>query len=553
MKNDSIRNTLRFMQWVALTFILTLGIILAFDAYRSNAPLKSGLEQLSSLKQQDMAQPQLAQAARDLDFLYRSAFFQTKDKQRRGVLLLGIALFALCGLMAAEMFLFAPKLKIPAQGSTIPEKERRQLMLFSSCGILVLCGSVFILRLLLIPPAPVPAQQPAAKPAVQAENMDLQSALEAEKAQWPQFRGSVLPNTSKLPAKWDFQVKWNTPISLPGNNSPIVWNDNVFLSGADSKERAILCINANVGTIRWKTATGSNAAIPHVSDDTGLAAPTLCADSKRVYAIFATGEILCCDHDGNTLWQKQMPAPAIQYGYASSPLLLGDKLIIQFDLEDKQTLYALNVFTGDFAWQTVRESAASWSSPAALIQNDKAMIFTAGNSTAELFDLDSGKLLWKQQCLGGEVATSAFPAGDKIFFSNTGAFTGAFAASDGKILFQNENVPAPDVASPVLFGNQFLLFGSGGTIIAIDAKDGHELYEENLDNGFYASPVVVGNKIVAVNLDGDLLLFSPSTDKIVMDGKFSIGKKVVCIPAFHQGRIIIRTDTSELICLEAKP
>ena len=70
------------------------------------------------------------------------------------------------------------------------------------------------------------------------------------------------------------------------------------------------------------------------------------------------------------------------------------------------------------------------------------------------------------------------------------------------------------MASPVLCGGQFLLFGSGGTIIAIDAKDGHELYEEDLDNGFYASPVAVGGKIVAVNLDGDLYAFAPGEDKI---------------------------------------
>ena len=114
-------------------------------------------------------------------------------------------------------------------------------------------------------------------------------------------------------------------------------------------------------------------------------------------------------------------------------------------------------------------------------------------------------------------------------------------------------MPAPDVSSPVKLGNQFILFGSGGTIIAIDAKSGEELYEEDLDNGFYSSPVVVGGKIVAITLDGDLLKLSPSEGKLQTEGKYSIGTKVVATPAFHQGAIIVRTAENKLISLEAKP
>ncbi|MBR3649938.1 MAG: PQQ-binding-like beta-propeller repeat protein, partial [Victivallales bacterium] len=148
---------------------------------------------------------------------------------------------------------------------------------------------------------------------------------------------------------------------------------------------------------------------------------------------------------------------------------------------------------------------------------------------------------------------TAFVSEDVIYFSNTGAFTGAFSAADGSILCRNDDVPAPDVSSPVKFGNQFLLFGSGGTIIAIDAKDGKELYEKDLDNGFYSSPVVVGNKIIAITLDGDLLKMAPSEGELKIEGNYPIGEKVVATPAFHQGAIIVRTAANKLVSLEAKP
>ncbi len=562
MKNDEIRRTLRFLQWTALTFILTLGLLLAYDMYRSRAPIKQAQDELATLKQQDLADAKLSQTVRDLDYLYRSAYFQTKDKQRRGVLLLGIAFFMLCGLFGAEMFWFVPKLKVPRGTASAPEKERRQLLVFASCGIVVLFAALVVLRMTLVPVEKKPAQVAAGdagsltspdetKP-VQTETIDLAAALEVERAHWPQFRGSTLPNSNVLPANWDFRQKWNSSIALPGNGSPVVWDDLVFVSGSDGRTGAVSCYDAMTGELKWKTETPPFAALPNVTDDTGYAAPTPCADSKRIYAVFASGDVICLDHGGATLWHKRLPDPAVTYGYASSPLLMGDKLIVQYDLDETQTIFALNVFTGETVWKNEREASASWSSPKGLVVDGKGMIFTAGNVVAELFDLETGEELWWQECMGGEVAASASARDGKIFFSNSGAFTGAFNASDGEILFRNDDSPAPDVASAVLFGDQYLLFGSGGTIIAIDAKDGHELYEENLDNGFYSSPVAVGGKVVAVNMDGVLYEFEPGAEKLETVGKYELGKSVVCVPAFHNGDIILRTRNNELICLEAK-
>lgn len=563
MKNDEIRRTLRFLQWTALTFILVLGILLTYDMVRSRAPLKQAQDELAALKQQDLADAELAKTVRDLDYLYRATYFQTTDKQRRGVLLLGIAFFVLCGLFGAEMFWFAPKLKVPRGAASVPEKERRQLLVFASCGIVVLAVALVILRLTLVPAEKKPVQvaagntgtqtQPGEVKPVQTETIDLLAALEAEKTQWPQFRGSTLPNSNALPAKWDFNRKWTAPIALPGNNSPVVWDDLVFVSGSDGKTGAVFCYDANSGELKWKAETPPAATKPEVTEDTGYAAPTMCADSKRVYAVFATGDVLGLAHDGTKLWHKQLPDPVIMYGYASSPLLMGDKLIVQYDLDESQTLFALNVFTGEIAWKNERDASASWSSPKGLVVDGKGMIFTAGNELAELFDLETGEELWWLECMGGEVAASASARDGKIFFSNSGAFTGAFSASEGEILFRNEESPAPDVASAVLFGDRYLLFGSGGTIIAVDANDGHEIYEEDLDNGFYASPVAIGGKIVAVDLDGVLYKMEPEDDEIEIEDKFELGKKVVCVPAFHKGNIILRTMDNELICLEAKP
>lgn len=547
MKNHSLRQALHVMQWVALTFVLVLGVLMAHDAVRSKQTLNAGLKQLDELKLQDLEDPALAATVRDLDYLYRATYFQTRDKQAHGFLLLGVGLLTLCALLAVEQFLFAQKLKIPQKIDAMPEKERKAILWFSLCGLLILTALLVLLR----PPRPPQPHMPPSLPP--AKEIILADAMEAETHHWPQFRGSVLPNRNALPATWDFQEKWRVKIPLPGFSSPVVWGDTVFVSGGERKERAIFAFDAASGALRWSAATLQVARYPDLSEDTGVAAPTLAVDAERVYAIFATGEMLCCTHDGTVVWRKQLPWPEILYGYASSLLLLGDKLIVQYDMEPTQTVYALNVHTGETVWKTEREAASSWSSPVAVLRDSGPMLFTSGNRTAEVIDAQTGKLVWQQACMGGEVATAATAKGEVIYFSNTGAFTGAFAVGDGRIIYNNDNVPAPDVASPVLFGDVYLLFTSGGSVIALNTANGEELYEENFDNGFYASPIMLQNKIVAVNLDGELLLLSADKEKLTVEGRFALETKVVAIPAFHQGGIIMRTFDNDLIRLEAKP
>ena len=578
MNNHAMRSTFRFLQRVAVIFLICLGIHVLHDAVRGDQVLTAGREQLELLKHQDMSTPKLAALAREMDFIYRSTYFQTHDKRRFGLRLLGVGLLALCILLGAERFFLPPELVVP-KGSS-PERDSGELIATTICGVVALFSVLIYIRRLpdrpeapqletaVVAQTPVPKQETsvvpqsaekptpssaAQPPAPVAQPPALADALEAETCQWPQFRGSLLPNRNVLPANWRFREKWKTTIASPGFNSPVVWDGKIFLTGADEKARTLYCYDVQTGKEQWRVVCDKAPRIPKASEDTGLAPPTVCVDAERVYAIFGTGEMVCCSHAGETVWRKQLPYPDVNYGYASSPLLLGDRLIVQYDLNEVQTIYAFNVLNGEALWGKKRDAAPSWSSPVAWVANGKAIVFTAGCKTAEAYDAQTGESLWRQECMGGEVATSGSVRDGIFYFSNTGAFTGAFSATDGKILFKNEDTPAPDVASAVLYNDLYILFTSGGSVLGIDAKDGKELFEENFDNGFYASPVAVGGKIIAANLDGDLLLLSATREKLTVEAKYSMKTKLFAVPALSGGNVIVRTGANELICLEAEP
>ena len=550
MKGDSLKNSLHFMQWVALAFILFLAVLLANDAYRRSKPIADTLLHLNELKAGDLDHPELVQTIRELDYIYRATYFQTQDQQAYGFLLLGIAFIVLCLLTGLESFFCAPCLKMPGPATTSADNDRQLLLLLVVLASLILLAAIAFSR-----PQTTPTKPPLASNSINAqetEPIDPKAALLAETQHWPQFRGSVLPNQNSLPANWHFTRKWQKNIPLPGYSSPVIWTDSIFVTGGNAKERSLFCYSAESGELLWQFNCNQALKVPEVTADTGFAAPTPCVDNTRVYAVFATGEVLCCTHTGEAVWQRQLPPPDILYGYASSPLLLGDKLILQYDLDDTQTIYALDVRSGKSVWETKRESTASWSSPSAYCHHDNITIFTAGNQFAEAFAADTGQSLWKIAGLGGEVATSAFAQDGQFFFANTGAIIASFSAQDGKAIFRNHNSPAPDVASPVVVGEVFLLFDSGGLAIGLDAKTGEELYEAEFSDGFYASPVVLEGKVVGINMSGELLLLTVNREGVFTDGKYDLETKVVSVPAFHRGNIIIRTFANDLLYLEAQ-
>ena len=84
------------------------------------------------------------------------------------------------------------------------------------------------------------------------------------------FRGpdgggvSVFTN---IPTEWDGAtgkgILWKTAVPLPGNNSPVIWNDRIFLCGATEQKQEVYCYDANAGRLLW---TGD---VPVFRGDTG--------------------------------------------------------------------------------------------------------------------------------------------------------------------------------------------------------------------------------------------------------------------------------------------
>ncbi|MHB9132463.1 MAG: PQQ-like beta-propeller repeat protein [Armatimonadota bacterium] len=383
---------------------------------------------------------------------------------------------------------------------------------------------------------------------------------------WPMFRGidgSARALGSRYPTQWNGaegkNILWKTAIPLPGKNSPVVWGNRLFLSGATEKQREVYCFDTDSGKLVWKQPVPSSGETADVMEETGYAASTMVANGKYACAIFPNGDLACFDFTGKLTWVKKLGAPENMYGYASSLAVYQDRLFVQFDEgsdeESRSALLCLEMATGRLLWQTARPMPSSWSSPILITVGKQRQIVTAGRPWVIAYDPANGHEIWKAQCLDGDVAPAPAFAGGLVFVANVNSKVAAIHP-DGKgditatkILWTATD-GLPDTVSPVSDGDLLYLFVSEGTITCYDAHKGTRVWDHDMSKNLRASPILVGKLIYLLDEEGVMhLLQTGRSYKEV--GTAQLGEAAYATPAFVSGRIYIR-GTSNLYCIGTK-
>jgi len=382
---------------------------------------------------------------------------------------------------------------------------------------------------------------------------------------WTSFRGPGANGHAahaNPPLNWSAKegrnILWKTKIPKHGMSSPVIWENRLFLTGADDSTRQIYCFETDTGKLLWQHDVNGipghphNGLLPNVLDETGFAAPTATTNGRYVAALFATGELVCVNMKGERIWAKHLGIPKNHYGHASSLISHRNRLFVQYDQTDNSQLLAFDLASGHPAWR-VKRSVISWSSPI-LIDNKGRMELILTNSKAvDSYDPKSGKLLWHVECLGGEVAPSAAYADGVVCVANESAAASAIDIRDHgsgpKILWQWDET-LPDAASP-LANEDFLILPTGfGVVSCLDAKTGKVFWEHEFDVGFYSSPILVNDRVYIIDLNGRMQIFKMD-DEFELLGASSIGEDAYATPAFVGDRIYIRGLT-HLFCIEER-
>jgi len=389
---------------------------------------------------------------------------------------------------------------------------------------------------------------------------------------WPRFRGPTgmgLVGEGNWPQSWDgrtgVNIVWKASVPAPGNSSPVVWGNRVFLTGGNAQEREVFCFDRTSGKLLWRTPIRTGAETPQndereevqVFEETGYAASTPTTDGRHVYALFATADIAAVDFDGNVVWAQNLGEPVNSYGMATSPVLYGGKLIIQFDrgtmAEDGlSALVALDASTGTELWRTPRPVPNSWSTPTVAETESGPELLTCGAPWVISYDPEFGTEHWRARVLSSDVAPSPVYAAGKAFVTNQYARVAAIRAggsgdvTDSHVLWTAEEGTS-DASSPVCDSRRFLQANSMGLVTCYRTEDGELLWEHQFDNAFWASLTLVGDLVYLPAEDGTTYIVRLS-ENFELIASPSLGEPILATPAFADSRIYIRGKES-LYCI----
>lgn len=377
-------------------------------------------------------------------------------------------------------------------------------------------------------------------------------------ANFPSFRGpggNAIAYQKNIPNEWDGasgkNILWKQPVPIHAYNSPVIWGNKLFLSGASTTSREVYCYDRNNGKLLWtakaEQIAGSPANPPEVTPDTGHAASTVTTDGNSVFAIFSNGDLIAVDMNGKKQWAKNLGVPDNHYGHSSSLIVFEDKLIVQYDQKKNSKVMALSTSSGEEVWSTARKVRVSWASPVIVQNGDQVEVLLAADPCIASYDVQTGKELWKIDCITGEVGPSVAYANGIVFALNEYASLVAIKpGAKPEILWEAYDYLS-DVPSPIAYNDLLFVITSYGAVACYNAKAGEILWEKEFDAGFYASPILVDGKIYLMDREGVMHIFKAEKEYVEV-ATSALGEKSDASPAFADGRVYIRGEKN-LYCI----
>jgi len=549
---------------IAAVFSVIILTFVVLNYVQTSVVLPKQEEQLEALKVEIRSQPdneQLLSRIRQFDLAIRRTRIRRRDLARKGsFLLLGSVIVLLIGAKWASALIK----KLPAPKSQ-PGNRDEQVKGATRARWAITAVSVVLVTLILFL-----VMSPQVDFGGAGAQVTSYPSMEEIAKNWPRFRGpgglGISPYTN-VPTKWDGKtgegILWKSEVPLPGHNSPVVWENRVFCSGADPNMRQVYCFDAISGALLWRvdvpTLPQGSVGPIELGEDVSYAAPTVVTDGRYVCAIFPTGDVGCFGFDGKRIWVRSLGMPDNAYGYASSLGMYRNLLLIQYDQgaedDEKSKLIALNTLSGDTVWQTKRPVGNSWTSPIVAKIGGQYQVITCGAPWVIAYDPTDGEEIWRAECMAGELAPSPIYAGGKVFVIEP--YTKLVAIRpDGRGDVTKTHIAwsveegGPDICSPVSNGELIFLLETGGFLTCRNVADGAKLWEHDLMADFLASPSLVGDRLYLLSQEGVMFIVEVGTECKEL-ARCELGEQCNASPAFADGRIYVRGLTN-LYCIARK-
>ncbi|QEG35524.1 PQQ-binding-like beta-propeller repeat protein [Bythopirellula goksoeyrii] len=343
---------------------------------------------------------------------------------------------------------------------------------------------------------------------------------------WPQWRGpdaSAVVSSGNYPASiTEDNIAWKVELPGRGCSTPAVWGDQIFVTSGIDGSDGVVCYDF-AGKEQWRHLFGPERAGKHKNGSGSNSSPI--TDGENLIVYYKSGTLACLDLAGKVLWesnlQEQYGEDTLWWDLGTSPVLVGDLVIVAVMNDGDGFLVTLDLATGKEAWKTDRvyevpkECDNSYTTPA--LSSDKKVIVTLGADHVTGHEVQTGKLLWEcgglnpageaaqrtiaSPTVSGDIAIVPYRRGEMltaIELGGQGDITGT-----GKLW----EVPAKagDVPTPLVNEGKVIVLSDRGDLTCLNIESGEELWTAELPRGrakYFSSPILANGLLYCLREDG---------------------------------------------------
>jgi outer membrane protein assembly factor BamB len=389
---------------------------------------------------------------------------------------------------------------------------------------------------------------------------------------WPAWRGPAgtgVANEQYLPLHWSTNqnICWRAPLPEPGNSTPIVWGERIFVTQAVKDRRTLICFSRGNGQVLWQEGLAyPPTETTHESNPYGASSPA--TDGERVVAWFGSAGLYCYDLRGKKLWHRDLGPQHHIWGWGASPILHSNLCILNFGPGERTFLIALNKETGETVWRVNEPGGdsgekrpsqdqpvwvGSWSTPIVIKASKHEELVLSWPNRVAGFEPSTGHELWTCAGLNPLVYTSPlFDPGTGIIVA-MGGFMGMSLAlqvgGTGDITATSRLWHHPKtkqrIGSGVIHDGHVYILNDPGIAECFELQSGKLVWQERLkgpaaksDN--WSSMISSAGRIYVINQGGDTFVLKASPRFEVLATN-SIGETTIGSLAVSDGDLFVRT------------